>query len=165
MSKRGAETSALAASSSDADDFNGKPRGPTAIAATADSEEEGSGTGKLLKKARSGPSGNSVVSGGASSASKSSRQSAAEMVRRGVAFRASRMEHSLLRLRNSVLLTFLIAAVISVMAYVVTNQSFQSLLTNLLAVVACSERAIFVQRGVEQVQEQLFQSALQRAVF
>jgi autotransporter-associated beta strand protein len=54
-------------------------------------------------------SGASVMSGG-SSQSRFSRLSAAEMVRRGVAFRASRMEPSLVSLRNSVLITFGIAA-------------------------------------------------------
>ena len=82
------------------------------------------------------------------------------MVRRGVAARASRMEGSLLRLRTSVISTFLIAAVISIMAYVVTRLAFDSLLTNLLSVNSTAQRAVLVQQGVEQVQEEVLSSAL-----
>jgi hypothetical protein len=119
------------------EDNNGKPRAAAP---------------KPAPKLRSGAS---VMSGG-SSQSRFSRLSAAEMVRRGVAFRASRMEPSLVSLRNSVLITFAIAALINILSYAVMRISFDALITNFNTVVDCATRAVLVQRGVEQVQMQVF---------
>jgi len=122
----------------------------------------GSGFGGLLSSMASstpkfGRSGASVMSGNSSN-SKFSRMSAAEIVRKGVALRSSKMEASLLRLRNSVIVTFLIAALINILSYIVTKFAFDLLVLNFKTVVDSAERAILVQRGVEQVQLQVFSS-------
>ncbi len=128
------------------EDNNGKPR--AASFADAAPLTPSAAAAKLR-------SGASVLSGG-SSQSRFSRLSAAEMVRRGVAFRASRMEPSLVSLRNSVLTTFAIAALINILSYAVMRTSFDALITNFQTVVDCAARAVYVQRGVEQVQMQVF---------
>ncbi len=130
------------------------------VAAASGGGGGGGGTGAGAGGGGGGGGGRAAMRSGASVGSGASAASGgsltpAEMLRRGVTWRGTKLEESLVALRGAVLSVFVLIAAMNIVSYTVTNVLFADLLANFGVLFENAERAVFAQQGFTEVQNQV----------
>jgi hypothetical protein len=106
-----------------------------------------------LRTRRRPPSKRNIAASVASGDSQNSRtMSVTEQIRAGVSVRSRRMESSLLRLRSSILVVFVIICITNIASYVVTRILTQTALTNILEMRELAKVGTYVRRSAKLIQ-------------
>jgi hypothetical protein len=107
----------------------------------------------IAKDKEKTPSKRNIAASVASGDSQNSRtMSTTEQIRAGVSVRSRRMESSLIRLRSSILIVFVIICVTNIASYVVTRILTQTALTNILDMRELAKVGTYVRRGTNLMQ-------------
>jgi hypothetical protein len=107
----------------------------------------------ITKDKEKTPSKRNIAASVASGDSQNSRtMSVTEQIRAGVSVRSRRMESSLLRLRSSILIVFVIICITNIASYVVTRILTQTALTNILEMRELAKVGTYVRRSAKLIQ-------------